>query len=303
MPVFENFPSKEPVVTVSQDGLMSKSDKAKLDAIEANANNYVHPVDSNTRHVSDAEKTQWSENTVYTNTMPTVSAIGGIPAGSTFENVPVSQMLTKLLYPYIAPVVSVTSTPNGGTYEKGTEVPVTQITVSVTKKSENITKVEVLDGSTSLGVKEDGQTGNLVFPLENVVVTNNKNFTAKVTDASGKTVTANTSGFTFIYPYFQGVIATDAVINETLISGLSKLIQTKANKNLTYTANNQKMVIAYPKSYGALNKIVDPNGFDVTATWTVQEITITTADGIATAYYVYTSKVVTVDNYKMQFNY
>lgn len=34
MPIYENFPSKETVATVSQDGLMSKTDKAKLDGIE-----------------------------------------------------------------------------------------------------------------------------------------------------------------------------------------------------------------------------------------------------------------------------
>ena len=44
----------------TKDGLMSKEDKAKLDGIEAGANNYVHPNDTNTRHVSDAEKATWN---------------------------------------------------------------------------------------------------------------------------------------------------------------------------------------------------------------------------------------------------
>ena len=52
-----------------KDGLMSKEDKAKLDGVEANANNYVHPDDANTRHVTDTEKAKWNakaENTVAT---------------------------------------------------------------------------------------------------------------------------------------------------------------------------------------------------------------------------------------------
>lgn len=36
MAVFENFPYKEPLATNSRDGLMSKSDKAKLDSIDIN---------------------------------------------------------------------------------------------------------------------------------------------------------------------------------------------------------------------------------------------------------------------------
>ena len=53
----------------TKDGLMSKEDKAKLDGIADNANNYVHPNDTNTRHVTDAEKAKWNakaENTVAT---------------------------------------------------------------------------------------------------------------------------------------------------------------------------------------------------------------------------------------------
>ena len=41
--------------TVSANGLMSNLDKSKLDGIEANANNYVHPNDANIRHVTDSE--------------------------------------------------------------------------------------------------------------------------------------------------------------------------------------------------------------------------------------------------------
>ncbi|MGL5022249.1 MAG: tail fiber domain-containing protein [Cetobacterium sp.] len=46
--------------TSSTDGFMSKGDKSKLDGIATGANNYVHPNDGNTRHVTDAEKTKWN---------------------------------------------------------------------------------------------------------------------------------------------------------------------------------------------------------------------------------------------------
>lgn len=130
------------------------------------------------------------EVVTYTNEMATVNALGGIAAGTTFSDMPISELLTKLLYPYIKPVVTAKSSPNGGVFELGTTVDVTNIEVNVTKKSENITRVEVfdIDGMTSLGVKTDGSTGKLNFPVEVSVSATNKKFTAKVTDASGTVV-------------------------------------------------------------------------------------------------------------------
>ena len=48
------------VATQEKNGLMSKEDKTKLDGVAAGANNYVHPNDANTRHVTDTEKATWN---------------------------------------------------------------------------------------------------------------------------------------------------------------------------------------------------------------------------------------------------
>ena len=48
------------IVSHEKDGIMTKEDKIKLDGIETGANNYVHPDNENTRHVSDAEKEIWN---------------------------------------------------------------------------------------------------------------------------------------------------------------------------------------------------------------------------------------------------
>lgn len=49
-----------PEVTEETNGLMSNTEKIKLDTIEENANYYIHPDDIDTRHVSDAEKDYWN---------------------------------------------------------------------------------------------------------------------------------------------------------------------------------------------------------------------------------------------------
>ena len=48
------------VVTGSKNGLMISTDKTKLDGIDINANNYVHPNNANTRHVTDAQISTWN---------------------------------------------------------------------------------------------------------------------------------------------------------------------------------------------------------------------------------------------------
>ena len=57
-----NWNGKAPkdVATTSANGLMAAADKVKLNGIANNANNYVHPDNSNTRHVTDSEKNKWN---------------------------------------------------------------------------------------------------------------------------------------------------------------------------------------------------------------------------------------------------
>ena len=261
--------------------------------------------DAERQFVTEAEKTQFNENTVYTNDMPTVNSIGGIAAGTTFDNMPVNEVLTKLLYPYVAPQVGANSNPNGGTFEKGNTQTVTRITANVTKKSEKISKVEFLDGGTVLETKAGAevQNGGSISITTDIAVNSNKNFQVKVTDAANKVYTANTGNFNFVYPYYMGVCAENATIDEALVKRLTKKVEGKGNKSHAFTCDFQRMVFAYPKSHGRLRQIIDPNNFDVTGTFGVQEVNVTGLDGTAQAYYVYVNSASTVSNFNMKFNY
>lgn len=257
--------------------------------------------------VSAEKKTQYDENTIYNNEMATVNALGGIAAGTSFDNMPVKDVLTKLLYPYIAPTISATGTPNGGTFEKGNNQTITNVRTVVTKKSEKITKVEVFQGSTSLGVKEGTEVqngGTFNFPVSVPVNSVNVQLTAKVTDAENKTYSANTGAFTFVYPYYFGVIDADKTsLTEDEIKAMTKKVEAKGNKTHAFTCNNQRMVIAYPKAHGVLKTVIDPNGFDNMGAFARTEVSITGLDGTAQAYYVYINGASTVSNFNMKFNY
>lgn len=247
-----------------------------------------------------------SNNSVFTNTTPTVQAHGGVPVGKTFDNVPVNEVLNMILYPWVAPTVSaqIKAPSNGGVKEFGDVQHVTSIGVTVTKKSSNITKVEIFDGSESLGSKTDGVTngGTFDFTVDKQVSTN-KNYTAKVTDAAEKITMATTGTFTFVYPYYWGVLDAGAAVNEATVKSLAKQVVTKGNKSNKFTAVNQKICFAYPKSYGALTSIKDQNNFDVTGTFNRTEVTITGLDKTPQTYYVYTNSPSTVTNFGMNFNY
>ncbi len=73
-----------PPATTSENGLMSKEDKAKLDGIEAQANKYEHPAnhpasiitqDASNRFVTDEEKTTWN-NKLNNDTVATTANLG-----------------------------------------------------------------------------------------------------------------------------------------------------------------------------------------------------------------------------------
>jgi hypothetical protein len=245
----------------------------------------------------------------YNNSTPTVNALGGVAANTTFNNTPITEVLDMLLYPHVEPVIGTTSSSpyNGGVFENGSTQTITSVTSSVTKKSASISKIELLQGSTVLKTHSElPNGGSISFTGLSVTInkdTANKNLTVKVTDSENKSVTKSTGTFSFVYPYYYGAIGANTTISEAVVEGLTKKIESKGNKAWTFTLNNQKAVFAYPKTYGALKDIIDANNFTVTDTFTRSELSITGLDGTAQIYYVYVSNgASTLSDFKYTFN-
>lgn len=249
-------------------------------------------------------------NNTFETSMTTVSSLGGIPAGSDLNGLSLQQVLTKLLFPYIKPSVSasLTYSPSASVYEYGQSISVSKINTNVTKKSENIVSIKFYQNNTLINtISSDCSNGGSfshTFTSPITITSNISNSYFKVIVNDGiSDVTATTNSFTFVYPYYYGVIANDVEITEDLIKGLTKQVVTKGNKSYTYSPNFQKMVIAYPKSYGVLKSILDPNGFEQKASFTVTELNIIGLNGTSQAYYVYTNGASTNTNFTMQFKY
>ena len=112
-------------------------------------------------------------------------------------------------------------------------------------------------------------------------ITTDKTFILTASD--GENTVSKSIGYKFVTPYYVGVSTTD-VLTETEITALTKKVETKGSKTVDYTTSQSYMVFAYPKSYGAINSIIDQNGFNITDSFIQNTLTINSVE-----YYVYIS--------------
>ena len=284
--------------------IMQKNSSNELDTFypATTANQVAENTDK--QFVSAAKKTQYDDNTVYTNETPIVEPVGQIVAGDTFDNVPVHTMLDKLLYPYVAPTLEATPSTASTVVEKGVTLNITSVTASVVKKSENITKIELYNGATLVEAKTDAVAAGGTFTFNQAIaLTDNAVLKVKATDAKPTTIEAVAGEYTFVYPFYHGVVAAGATVDAAAILAMTKDVSVKGDKTYTYTLANSCAVIAYPKSYGALAKIEDKHGFDNLAAFTRSEVSVTGTDGTAQDYYVYVEDAATASAFDLTFKF
>ena len=302
-----------PNASASVDGKMSKEDKTKLDTVEEGANNYVHPEahaasmitqDDSHQFVTTAQKQQYDENTVYTNSTPTVTALGGIAAGTTFDNMPINEILTNLLYPYIAPTVSFSTNPGAQVREYGNPITEITLTAKTTKKSKPIKEVKFYKGSAVIETvaAPTAGGGTETFKLTEAI---NANTSFKASVSDGQTnVNSNTVSFTFVYPIYVGDV-TEASPDQTAIKAMEKIVTTKpSSRAKSHTLTNSRFCIAYPASYGNLKSILDANSFEIIDDFVKETKSITGLDGTAQTYNVYTFKnLVTMTGFTVTYKF
>ena len=263
------------------------------------------------KEIADADaalRAEMEAADTFENGITTVNALGGIPAGKSLDGMTTNEILDMLLFPYVKQTVgSVSGTPNGGTFEHGNNQVITQVKGTVTKKSKPITKVEVLQGSTVLAVKEGDEVkngGTFTFTGLNVAVNStNVQLKFRATDTEGQTAEASTGAFTFVYPYYYGICENGATVDEALVEGLTKDVAGKGQKAYSYSPNNQCAVIAFPKAHGVLKSALDPSAFENIGAFTRHEVTVNGLDGKDVAYYVYVSGAFTGSGFKYTFKH
>lgn len=238
-------------------------------------------------------------NIFFTDETPTPQTLGGINEGTTFDNVPITEVMRQLLYPYLKPTL--TSSYQVSVIESGdsTTAATQQLNYTVRRKSEfPITSITLTPSSLQNGSNPlinpntvlqggNGISSNVkpVFSVNLPTGVNNSSFSTTMTIVDGNgTSVPSTAGFSIVLPWYFGVSTTTtttaAGINGILgtttaqIDKLTASLKTSASStNVTLTtvglSGGQGCIyFGYPSSYGDLTSIKDQNDFDVTLDFT-----------------------------------
>jgi hypothetical protein len=218
------------------------------------------------------------------------------------------EIISIMLYPEIAPRLSINLdiSPTGSIFEVGTTITLNGITASVTKTSNDIKSVTLYKSNTAIESITDIQNtnNNMTFSWNiNEGITSSMaadHYKVIVEDVKGKTVSAGTEAINFYNPMYYGVVNSNVGIEnitESIVLAFNgKIIEAKGNKIVPFTTSAERMVFAYPKKYGLLSSIIDPNGFNIINSVDVVTLTIKNVE-----YYVYMNNANTNTNFELEF--
>ena len=222
----------------------------------------------------------------YTNLEPTISSLGGIGIGSTFEEKTMQEMFDMLLYPYMSPSISLSTNPNGIVREYGNNISSIVLTANVTKKSNDIIKIEYYKNGSIIHTNNTPSSGSSTDSYtDSTGINNNTTYITKVYDDKSSSTSSVTH--TYVYPMYIGNVS-NLNPTETDIKTMTKLIKVKGNQSNSYTISSSRFCFAYPSSYGNLTSILDPNNFEMINSFTKTVSIFTMLDGLSVSYNIYT---------------
>ena len=228
---------------------------------------------------------------ILTEDITTNIEVGGIKSGTLLgTGLTFNDYVRMVHVTYLAPGVTLSITPSTTLYKVGTNVTGLVAKVTVTKKSEDITKIEFLvnDVIKETVTADVANGGTFNYTVDDF--TTDTTIKAIVYDTSSNV--PKTSTVKFVSPYYCGT--TDDVPTADTILTLTELVEAKGSKTRTITCANQHVVIAYPASYGKLTSILDGNGFENLTDYTnIQE----TINDVSYEIY-YTTGKKTLTNFK-----
>jgi len=260
----------------------------------------------------------------YSNSTPVPQTIGGILAGSTFSNVSVQDMLTRLLYPYIPPTLSLSlstyfveigAAPSNlilnytigrnATYSLDTLV--TYGGILGLPSYPSLPSISYLSSVTS--------TSSVSFPNNAGVFSGaygSNTFTMSVHDTNGVYVTSSTT-VNVVLPWYWGTsnIGSTTSTLSTILSRtssisyvdlLTPLLTSPAtqstkdnNKSLPFTGQNKYIYFGYPSSFPYLEQILDGSGFDITGSFKTYSVSLISPNpgywSRSYTFYIYTGPI------------
>ena len=230
-------------------------------------------------------------NVTYISDKPSTVAIGGLPLGYTSDGISIVELIDNMLHPYKAPSISLSITPSNTLYELGATISSLTLKATITQGSNDITSLVFLKDGNPLP-----STSNPTLTQSNI--RNNVTYSAYVSDNINR-INSNSINIKFINPIYIGSLSE---VNSTNIKAMTKKIVNVGSQSYTYTINNKKMCIAFPSGW-TLRNIIDPNGFDITQSFTKETINIYCLDGNSKPYTVYSSEFTSQSSFTVKFNF
>ncbi len=260
----------------------------------------------------------------FTDKNPTQIDIGGIKAGSTFKDVPISELIRQILYPYLPPKVEIEflKVGNNNSIERDhiNDVSI-DFKISILRRSENLESsfTRLANSKTTIFVKEnevDHSTGgpHQFEYQDSIYIECNKISSDKIDgefilsmdikDVNGEIGSASEK-INFVYPYFYGFCSIENFspdIVSSTFGSLYKIIDIKSNQSIPVIGSGH-FCLAYPKVYGPISSI---NGKDIDKTFDFHQVkNIHSVDGKwgSVEYIVYFSKdVISVEGIPSMWN-
>jgi len=240
--------------------------------------------------IADTSSVNLLQNSILTN-----QTVGGITSGITITSgTSVEAVLRQMLITYIAPTLTTPSLRNGGTTVLSSNT-VREIgnslifnTASFTATADNPNGRFAYSSSFTASGADIGDFdyffGNNVLSTSNTLTVGGSktingtsipsgysrvvSFSIRgINPETGAIIAPSARTLTYIYPIYYGMTATNysttGNINNSVGSGITKLLQERGTKTLPIVGTNQYVYFAYPAIYGNLTSIKDGNGFEL----------------------------------------
>ena len=229
------------------------------------------------------------------------TSIGSVSSGKVYpKGTPLEQILKDILTTYQKAGLAVTLNPSKDLYDIVTEtLSSIDVTASATKGTNDIVSVTFFIDGVEQKEITSGVAGGGSFSYAHTFDTPQKStFTVKVTVTDGKQATTVTKDVVFIGKSYYGTVGENVVTPTEFDIKNLQFKTLKNSKKLVYSGiqvDYGKVLYAYPKSLGALQKIVDADNRDYTNSYTRTEVEV---DGIPYYAYLLTDAMGTDDGYQ-----
>lgn len=243
----------------------------------------------------DTTSSKWIPGSIgngfYSNSTPTLAALGGIPEGYTFGNKTLQEMWDMLLYPYQVPQCNLTNNSGPTILEFGTSGTGLnkQLNWTVTKRSDPIISITLSSGPPIT------PTGNTQSGTQAITLTANVVNTFVLTVGDGSGSCTSSINYRFRHKRYWGRISHQSSINDTEIlnltgAGVGTGNELATSRVKTYNGidgNGDYLIFAFPSTWGT--PVFKVNGLTSTAFTRFRNNSFTNALGYSANYQVWLS--------------